>query len=68
LYEKEERNKERKKMTKSGFSGSLFLSSRNIKGAFTSMFVNWYQSICILALGYIAAAWPLACYICNTSV
>jgi len=38
LYEKEE--EERRKMTKSNFFSSLFLSSRVLNGMFTSVFVN----------------------------
>jgi len=35
------KKEERKKMTKSDFFGSLFLSSRVLKGTFASIFVNY---------------------------
>ena len=40
VNEKEERKKERKKMTKSEFSGDVFFDSRVLSGTFASVFVN----------------------------
>jgi len=60
LYEKEkeERKKGRKKMTESGFFGSLFLSSHVLKRYICEYFVNCYRqyySLCMLALGFVTS-------------
>jgi len=53
MRKKKKKEKERK-MTKSNFSGGLFLSSRVPKGMFTSIFVN--HSLCMLDLVFASLA------------
>jgi len=50
--------KKKKKMTKSDFFSSLFLSSGVLKGMFASIFfltARQYHSLCMLGLGFAAS-------------